>query len=90
MLQCCLQNVLQMGPVGPYRYRHLDTSNASLAMWAAAGYNADDVKDFLGVTRKTAESQNIALDLRIQDAYMYRWERVCSCIVTQLLCFCTC
>ncbi len=60
------------GWVAPMRYRHLCVTPSCLVQWTAAGYNAQDVEQYLNVVQRVADDPNNALDLRIPDATKYR------------------
>ncbi len=58
--------------VGPFRTRHFDTSNASLAQWEAIGYDRGDVQAFLNATQFSLRHPNVAMDDRIINAMQYQ------------------
>ncbi|KAG1660556.1 hypothetical protein FOA52_002000 [Chlamydomonas sp. UWO 241] len=51
--------------IGPFRKSHLDTSDASLAEWTAAGYNPAAVKEFLDILQVDISHPNFVMNLRM-------------------------
>ncbi len=79
---------MSLGWIGPVRYSHLCVTPPCLASWRNAGYNTTDVAQYLNVTRQIADSGNVAMGLRMQNADKYRcvggmWGGGgCSCLDT--------
>ncbi len=58
--------------IGPFRARHLDTSDASLALWEAAGYDRGDVQAFLNTTQYMLRHPNVAMDARVTNQFLFK------------------